>query len=203
MKDINVRVTFMEEVLGSLPADPEVYKKFIASKAPDAQTLEQEVAEFGEDTVLDNKVTVFLKDEAGHPYLYDYQIRGFLKEAIGFMKKVSGSACSKISAHKKAVDGLIFVKERKIPFMTPTGVQVPSHMMGYCQRPLRASTAQGERIALAISETVPAGSYAEFTIHMMVDDHEAAVKEALDYGAYHGFLQWRNSGKGKFKWEEI
>lgn len=203
MKEIRVRCTLTNEILGSLPADPEVYKKYIASKAPDAQTLEQEVAEFGEDTVLDNKATVFLHDDEGHPYLYDYQIRGFLKEAIGFLKKVPGTACSKITAHKKTVDGLIFVNERMIPFMTPTGVQVPSHMMGLCQRPLRASTAQGERIALAISETVPAGSYVEFTIKLFVDAHEDAVREALDYGKYHGFLQWRSASKGSFVWEEV
>lgn len=203
MKEIRVRCTFIEEVLGSLPADPDVYKKFVASKAPDAQTLEQEVAEFGEDTVIDNKVTVFLHDDAGHPYMYDYQVRGFLKEAIGFLKKVPDTACSKLTAHKKAVDGLIFVNERKIPFMTPTGVQVPKHMIGLCQRPLRASTAQGERIALAISETVPAGCYCEFTIKLFVDAHENAVREALDYGRYHGFLQWRNSSKGSFSWEEV
>jgi len=203
MKEIRVRCTLTNEVLGSLPADPDVYKKFIASKAPDAQTLEQEVAEFGEDTVLDNKVTVFLHDNEGHPYLYDYQVRGFLKEAIGFLKKVEGTECSKLKSYKKIVDGLIFVEERKIPFMTPLGTQVPAHMMGLCQRPLRASTAQGERIALAISETVPAGSYVEFTIKLFCDEHEKAVREALDYGKYHGFLQWRSASKGSFIWEEV
>jgi hypothetical protein len=30
-----------------------------------------------------------------------------------------------------------------------------------------------------------------------------AVKEWLDYGELRGLGQWRNSGKGKFKWEEI
>lgn len=28
-------------------------------------------------------------------------------------------------------------------------------------------------------------------------------KEWLDYGRFKGMLQWRNSGKGKFEWEEI
>ena len=32
---------------------------------------------------------------------------------------------------------------------------------------------------------------------------EALVREWLDYGAYSGIGQWRNSGKGRFTWEEI
>ena len=202
MKEIKVKATFNEEVLGSLPADPEVYRQFIASKAPDAKTLEEEVAEFGADDVVDNKITVFLRDAEGHPQIYDYQVRGFLKEAIGFLKKVSGTECSKMTNYKKTVDGLIFVKERMIPVMLD-GRPVERADMGTCERPLRAQTAQGERIALAISETCPAGSYIEFTIQMFRDGDEKAVREALDYGAFHGFLQWRNSGKGKFAWEEI
>ena len=75
--------------------------------------------------------------------------------------------------------------------------------MGTCQRPLRASTAQGERIALASSETVPAGAECEFTIVCLVDNDIDLVKEWLEYGQFHGMLQWRNSGKGRFVWEEI
>jgi hypothetical protein len=36
--------------------------------------------------------------------------------------------------------------------------------------------------------------------------HEEEVKlveEWLDYGAFHGFLQFSNGGFGKFKWEEV
>ena len=73
--------------------------------------------------------------------------------------------------------------------------------MGICQRPLRAQTMQGERVALASSETVPAGSSMTFEIKMLTDGHEKAVKEALDYGRFRGFGQWRNSGKGIFHYE--
>ena len=75
--------------------------------------------------------------------------------------------------------------------------------MGNCQRPLRASTAQGERIALAHSEAVPVGSFIEFEITLLDEAHEKAVVEWLDYGRLRGLGQWRNSGKGRFKWEEV
>ena len=75
--------------------------------------------------------------------------------------------------------------------------------MGECQRPLRAQTAQGERISLANSETVPAGATCEFTVICMKPDLMKVVKEWLSYGVAHGTGQWRNSGKGRFTWEEL
>ena len=100
-----------------------------------------------------------------------------------------------MKAYKKIIDGCIFPQPRKIEI----------HMngeMGNCQRPLRAQTAQGERIALANSEAVPAGSWIEFTVECLEDKHAAAVREWLNYGRYKGLGQWRNSGKGRFTWEE-
>ena len=70
--------------------------------------------------------------------------------------------------------------------------------IGECQRPLRASTAQGERIALAHSETVPAGTTQEFDVAILKDDLVPVVLEWFAYGEFHGTGQWRNSGKGRF-----
>lgn len=72
-----------------------------------------------------------------------------------------------------------------------------------CQRSLRAQTAQGERTALSSSEECPAGTTCEMTILCLDDAHEKAVREWLDYGALRGIGQWRNSSKGRFKWEEV
>jgi hypothetical protein len=145
--------------------------------------------------VIEKSMTVFPRDN-GVPIYWDYQIKGFFKDACGMLRKVTGSKSSKIKAYKKEIDGLIFVEERKIPIHF-------DGEMGTCQRPLRGQTPQGERIALANSETIPAGSWIEFTIKCLCDSHEAAVREWLDYGELRGIGQWRNSGKGRFKWEEI
>lgn len=75
--------------------------------------------------------------------------------------------------------------------------------MGIIQRPLRASTAQGERIALASSETVPAGSSIEFDIDVFDIAMIPGIVECLDYGVYRGLGQWRNSGKGLFTYTII
>lgn len=195
MKELKVRLTFLEEVLGTASADKEIYKTYIASNAPDAPTLEEEIAALGENEVIEKSMTIFPK-ENGVPIFWDYQIKGFFKDSCGMLRKVTGSASSKIKAYKKEIDGLIFIKERKIPIIFDGEI-------GNCQRPLRGQTAQGERVALANSETVPAGATVEFTIQCMCDSHMNAVIEWLDYGKFRGIGQWRNSGKGKFEWEEI
>ena len=68
---------------------------------------------------------------------------------------------------------------------------------------LRAATAQGERVALASSETLPAGTTCEFEVQMMRDELEPLVEEWLAYGELRGFGQWRNSGKGRFTCERV
>lgn len=196
MKELKVRVTFLEEILGTASNDPEIHAEFIASKSPDALTREEEVAAVGVDEVIEKSKTVFPRDTDGNPIMWDYQVKGFFKDSCGMLRKVTGSVSSKIKAYKKEIDGLIFVKERMIKINFDGKI-------GSCQRPLRAQTAQGERISLANSETIPAGCYIDFTVCCLCDAHINAVREWLDYGELRGMGQWRNSGKGRFKWEEL
>ena len=58
--------------------------------------------------------------------------------------------------------------------------------------------AQGERVALAHSETVPAGTRMEFEVLYMDIEALDGIIEWLDYGVEHGLGQWRNSGHGRF-----
>ena len=141
-------------------------------------------------------MTVFPKLEDGTPFIWDYQIRGFFKSAAQAGSYIGGK--SKLTAYKKKVDLLVHIKERKIPLIIPDGKEI-----GNCQRPLRASTMQGERVALANSETCPEGTTAEFTIVCLQDDLMKYVIEWLDYGKYNGLGQWRNSRKGSFEWTDI
>lgn len=195
MKALKVRITFTEEVLGTASNNPEIHDDYIASKAPDAPSREEEVAAIGVDEAVEKSMTVFPRLENGTPFMWDYQIKGFFKDTCGALKKVTGTESSKIKAFKKEIDGLVFIDERKIPFHNYGEI-------GECQRPLRASTAQGERVALAHSETVGADSYIDVTIICLKDDLLKAVIEWLDYGKYRGLGQWRNSGKGRFVWKE-
>lgn len=191
-------------MLGTWPSNQNIAREFIASKSPDAATVEDEVAALGADAVADKGMTVFPRNENGEPVLYDYQVKGFFKDSCGMLSRIGGKTeagkkkavneSGKITAYKKVIDGPIFVQPRMIPIHFTGNI-------GECQRPLRAQTAQGERVSLANSEEIPAGSTCEFEVLCMDDAHEKAVLEWLEYGQLRGIGQWRNSGKGRFSYE--
>ena len=196
MKTLNIRITFIEPILGTSPANEDVYRDYIATKAPDASTIDDEIAALGVDEVVEKAMTVFPRTADGVPFLYDYQIKGFFKDTCGGLRKVDKTLSSKIKAFKKEIDKLIFPEPRVIPFENYAPIT-------NCQRPLRAQTMQGERISLAMSEEIPAGATVTFRVDCLCDAHEDLVRDWLDYGKYSGIGQWRNSGKGRFLWEEF
>lgn len=207
MENIKVKLTLVEGMLGTSPANEKVYRDFIGSKSSDASSVEEEVAALGVDAVAEKGRTIFPRLPDGTPFLYDYQIKGFFKDACGMLSRLTGkdesgkkkkaaNESGKLTAYKKIIDGLIFVHPRQIPISF-------NGEIGDCQRPLRAQTAQGERVSLASSDEIPAGATMTFDIECLDASHAAAVREWLDYGALRGIGQWRNSGKGRFTWEEI
>ena len=194
--EMKVRLTFFEPILGTASGNKELHSEYIASKAPDAKTKAEEVEALGADEVEKKEMTVFPRMEDGTPFLYDYQIKGFFKHACSMLKNVPGTESSKIKAYKKYIDGLVFVEERQIPLAFEGEV-------GNLQRPLRAQTPQGERVALANSETCPAGTEIEFTVNCLKEDLISAVCEWLDYGKLNGLGQWHNGGFGRFTWTNV
>lgn len=203
METMRVKLTFLDEILGTASSDPEIHRSYIASKSPEATTIEEELETLTVDEVTEKGMTIFSKDKDGNPVLWNYQIRGFFKSACSALNKVKGTKSSKLKAYKKQIDLRIFVFEdadNRANRMIPIKMHGE---MGNCQRPLRASTMQGERVALANSEAIPAGSSIEFDIVMLQPEDREMIEEWLDYGSLNGIGQWRNSGKGAFTWEHV
>jgi hypothetical protein len=192
MKKLTVRLTFIEEILGTASGDPKLHATYIASKAPDAKTLAEEIKALGAEAVEKKQMTLFPR-MGKKPFIWNYQVKGFFKAACQACREIPKSKSQDLSAFRKKIDQLIFVRDRQIPLKLPAG-----ETLGVCTRPLRASTPQGERIALASSESAPAGSTVEFTIIDLSERLGKAIIEWLDYGEFSGLLQWRNSGKGAF-----
>lgn len=191
----DVTLTFKTDILGTVPLNKEIYVDFIASK-PDAPPKAVEEA----DTIaLEEKgKTGFHRMADGSPALYDYVIKGFLKDACGMLNRVEDSLSKKLKAYKRVIDGLVFIEPRLITFQM-------SGPVGELQRPLRAQTAQGERVALAFSETVPAGSTIKFEL-IVLDDKavpEELLREWFDYAKFRGLGQWRNASWGRASFEMV
>ena len=230
MKTLFVRLTFTEGILGTCPNNEDIYRDYIIGKAKkagadiSAKDEVEEIEALPVDEQIEKGITVFPRNKDGKPFLYDYQIKGFFKDACGMLRNVPGTESSKLTAYKSKIDGLIFVGPREIVLDAEPGI---------CQRPLRAETLQGPRVALAISEEIGAGVTCEFEITTMVEaagkskkkkiktkdedgndieiteevttsvDYVKLIREWLDYGKLRGIGQWRNSGKGRFTWEEL
>ena len=194
MVTLKVKVTFLEDILGTASANPEIHRDYIASNAPTTEAENGEVEAIPAEEQFEKSMTVFPRDKNGNPFLWDYQWKGFLKDSFKALRKLPKTECSKIKSYKQEIDSLIFVYPRKIPIEMAGEIET-------CQRPLRASTPQGERVALASSESIPSGSSVTIDIECLADGDEKAVIEALNYGKRRGFGQWRNSGKGRFEYE--
>jgi hypothetical protein len=201
---LKIKITFEDEMLGTKPADPEVFAKYIATKRPDGPAKDElESAESAEI----KGTTGFHKDEQGRPFVRDYQMRGYIKESLGALKQMPHSVAAKIPTHKQKVDLFFFVYPRVIPLIIPEGQSI-----GVCQRSLRAETMQGPRTTVVQSESVPLGTSMEFVVASAVDMINIGksrvgvrdlISQVMDYGIFHGFGQWRNSGKGRFNWEFV
>lgn len=194
---LKIKITLTEEMLGTKPANKDVFSDFIASKCPDGDARKEELdtAEHREEA----GTTVFHRDADGCPMIWDYQILGFCKDACKALRQVPDTASSKLTAFKTKIDGLLFVTPRKIRLNLPEGGEI-----GICERPLRAETAQGPRVSLARSETVPAGTWFEVEFALLNSAMlSKPLHEWLEYGALRGLGQWRNSGKGRFEFVEV
>jgi len=206
MNTWHVTLTFTDPLLGTASADPEIYRRFIQSKAPDPPDggdVEDEAAALPDPREeYERTVTVFPRADDGRPFLHDYQIKGFFKDAASMLGRTRTEPSADLRAFKKVIDGLVFVTPRRLPLALPEGGEVQ-----ILERPLRASTAQGERVALAASESVPPGTTLAFDLTWFdlkkpkngsAIDLGELLEDWLQYGRLRGLGQWRNSGKGRF-----
>jgi len=201
MDRYHVTLTFTEPLLGTAPLDPEIYRKYIIEKAKregrelSEEEIAQELSTLNVDEEMEKGTTGFHRLDDGTPLLYDYVLKGFFKDACGMLARASESGSSKIRAYKKIIDGLVFVAPRQIPIaMNGNGIE-------FLERPLRAQTAQGERVALARSEMIPAGAGIAFELLILGQVKEGLLREWLEYGALRGLGQWRNASYGRFAYE--
>jgi hypothetical protein len=188
------KLTFTEPLLGTVPKDPKIYASYIASKAADVQAAANDELP-SVPTAEESGWTGFHTMPNGTVVLMDYTLKGFFKDACSMLSRVNGTKSKALKAFKKVIDGLIFPMPRRIIINLAGPLET-------CERPLRAQTAQGERVALARSDAAPIGSTVEFELKVLGGVQDGLIEEWLDYGAVRGLGQWRNGSYGRFTWEE-
>lgn len=196
MKELTYLLEFTEPLLGTLAGDKELAKNFIASKAPEGPKADELETI---DEMVEKSSTVFNRDDQG-PFLWDYHIKGFFKDAIDGLINNGDHTKEELKKfrltpylYKKTIDKQLFVAPRKVRLDMPNGKET-----FFIERPLRAETMRGERVALARSEACPEGTLLSMTVTLLQDNLEAWVDMAMQYGGLRGIGQWRNAGFGRF-----
>ncbi len=196
------KIKFIEPLLGSQPGNKTPASDFVQKKMADAITkdggdasalLTEEAQTLPE--ALEKGTTVFhLVD--GQPILYNYQVKGMLKEAAEKMNGLDG-----VKNLRNKLQAYVYIEPRRIPIKYKGEIQV-------FERPLRGMTMQGPRISLARSEMIPAGAQCEFTIRVIEQPTEKAkidialVKKLFEFAQNLGLGQWRGSNLyGQFEYE--
>jgi len=185
-----LKVTMLEPILGTQTVK-NVAMEYLQSKARDLGIDTSDENETLPDMV-EKGTTVFHRLD-GKPIYYNYHVKGFLKAAAQVFNGERG-----IKNMRSKVDNLVFVEPRRILL----NLEHPESETEYLERPLRAETAQGPRVALARSEMLPAGTWFECELKVLGEVvSEDLLRDLLGYGNFKGMGQWRNGGFGRFDFE--
>lgn len=208
-----VRLKLTEPMLGTVPKLKNVYTDFVTNKAPGVEKVEDNIVFFSADAtpeeadaVLDEIATVpeepsgrgwtgFHTDADGKAFIYDYQVKGFFKEAGNTLKDFAGPERTKLQALRSKLDSYMFI--------TPRRIYLNAILEEPLERPLRAMTMQGPRVTLVKSDVCPAGTELVFTLKLLPhrDLTEDVLRLLLDYGEFLGLGQWRTGSYGRFTYE--
>jgi hypothetical protein len=174
-------------MLGTVALARDIWEKYIKSKQPEPMPGgDPEVAENIEEAMERGK-TGFFKDENGL-FILEYMIKGFLKDSGNTLKDILG-----IKALKSKIDNFVFIVPRQIYF----GKMEPD---GEFERPIRVMTPIGQRVSIARSDYVNAGTSLKFSITLL--KHKEITWNTIDTilanGQYMGLGQFRNGGFGRF-----
>jgi hypothetical protein len=185
-KSYRLKIVFAEPILGSQP-QKDVATEYTQAKArQQGQDVADETDTLPE--MMEKGTTAFHRVD-GAPVLWDYQVKGFLKESANVQNGIHG-----VKNLRSKFGALVFVRPRMIPFLMPVGGDGQ-----FLERPLRAMTAQGPRVAVARSEMLPAGTSLECRIVTLPGPiTETILRQVLDYGQFAGLGQWRSGGWGSF-----
>lgn len=186
-----LKIILMTPMLGS-QSTKEIATEFIAKK--NGFEIGADEMEMLPDA-LERGTTVFHRDANGNPVMRNYQILGFLKASAQVQ---NGRVTGGVKNLRSKVGNQVFIS----PIVLPVKFQGD---LDYCERPLRAETAQGPRVALARSEQIPEGAVIECGLEVMDGEiTEEVLRDLLDYGYWRGLGQWRNSGAyGTFRYELV
>lgn len=211
-KEYKLKIELTEPMLGTVPKDPDIFKRFLIGKlrkklekmeeGEEREEFEEKIKKMEAEEVAtieeteEGSWTGFHSDEAGL-FVYDYFIRGFLKNSGNVQKDEL-----EIRAIRSKIDKWLFVFPRRIYVEDNSSGSIKKKADDILERSLRVRTPKGERVTLARSDCVKIGSVLNCTLTVLKPKlfTEKVIREILDYGQYQGLGQFRNGSYGRFKY---
>ena len=180
----NYKLELITEMLGTVPKDPDIYQSYIETKKPENISEEEYLTV---EKIEEKGWTGFHSDDQGL-FIYDYMIRGFMKNAGNVLKTALD-----LKAVKSKIDNFVFVFPRKIYL----GKKEPD---GVLCRSLRTNGPMGPRVCLAKSDTVHVGTMIEFEVSIVPNKEikMETIDMIMGYGQLCGLGQFRNGSYGRF-----
>jgi len=212
-EEYKIKIELLQPMLGTVTQSKSIFAAHIASKmAKDLKKegfskdeIQDEIAStldgVPDDDVNTLGLTSFYRTDTFDPdqlyrkpdfsgyFLRDYQIKGFFKEAARSMKEHG-----KLKQLRDKVARYLFINPWAIK-LAELDQELP-----IVERPLRAQTPQGERVAIARSHAIAAGHQIEFQLVAKADFITAnLINDLLAYGESMGLMQNRGAGYGQFR----
>jgi len=192
---MDIEVTLIEHLLGTISKDEETFTSYIKNRAKGKETLDEFHSPLDQEGIEEREqkgCTGFHKDEKGE-FVFDYYIQGFLKHVGNLLKD---GEHIKVKNVKSKISDRIFVYPRKI-YLDGKRSEKP------LERPIKCMTPQGPRVSLKKSDQFEPGTKLKFQIVCPVkcEIKPNHIESILKYGQFHGLGQFRNGGYGRFKYK--
>ncbi|MEA4857920.1 MAG: hypothetical protein AAGU21_01110 [Solidesulfovibrio sp.] len=202
------KITLVEPILGSLPSQRQVYQDLVAARAPepDVEGAEEMAMLPTLPEGMDERTTVFLRNNDGWCSILDYQFFGFLKEAGNTLKDIVQYETTGKRA-KSTKEGIAALRNKlgRYAFCGPRIIPLQKEPNGIFKRPLRRITKDGPMSCLATSELINAGVAFDVWIGLLPHGEVqwSVIEQCLEYGQMKGLGQFRGGGFGRFTFDLV
>ena len=205
---------FVTKLCGSLPADPELQKKWAESRKPrvrppDSKSIEeivQEVAESTEEVQSEEKGLYVFQRQEGGLVMRMATVRAHIKDCARVLSSLYiGRIEKEKSFAVKVINSVYYPKEVYwIPIFSAVTKEQVSAPSGQYDKPIHVKTMQGERSALKTFEFVE-GAVMRFPLLVLTQPSGRGVisqddlATVMDYGGTHGYGGERSDGEGRYE----
>lgn len=206
-----VRFTFLTNLCSSVPADPEIMKKWLDSRKPlvappgarSIDEINEEVVasmERGEGEADQSYSMLVFQRDAGHLVMRAATVKAHIKDCARVLSAQFIGRIANERAFSTRVTNGVYLDESIywLPLQRPDGAFVTAPD-GVKDKPVTVRGPRGTQTAIKRFEYVAAPSNMEFTLKVLGRSvSETDLHHVFTYGGVHGYAGERGDGEGRY-----